>query len=179
MMLNWLKRLFRCDFGFAEKERLIWQYFDGERTVLVDPIEMWKRVMDLGPVLAADVQLARSISKDAVLGQKRVREHLEKIFRVRPLIDGFEIPPEGSLTYQELSDVLDDFMLFAERLKKNSSKLAISAEEASPNGESSSDDAQPIPNGLDSGSTANVNPIVGNGPLPKASELVLATSPLD
>lgn len=100
-------------------ERVIYSYFDGEKTVGADPAVLHTRVMDVGPDLDVDIQLSQSPSKDAKLGHQQMLKKIRGIFNVKPW-------EEGGLTETETVNLLNHFLAFCGWVKKNTSGPATS-----------------------------------------------------
>lgn len=145
-MFGWFKK--RNDI-YSPKERKIFSYFDGKRTVQADPLALYKRVMDKGPSLSIDIAVSQSQSKDAAKAQKELVENIRKIFNIEFLTN--EIECEGTLTDVEVLNLLDMFMDYTADVKKNSKTSLIMPTTTLPS--STSKDDQATINTSDSGST--------------------------
>ena len=145
-MFSWFKK--RNDI-YSPKERKIFSYFDGERTVKADPLALYKRVMDKGPSLSIDIAVSSSQSKDAAKAQKELVENIRKIFNVKSLTN--EIECVGTLTDTEVLNLLDMFMDYTADVKKNSKTLPTTAT-TTPLSTTSKND-QATTSTMDSGST--------------------------
>ena len=117
-MFNWFKK---SNDVYSPKERKIFSYFDGEKTVKADPVALYRRVMDKGPSLSIDMSVSTSASKDAEKAQKELVDNVRTIFNVKPLAN--EIECTGTLTDTEVLYLLDQFMDYASDVKKNSKTL--------------------------------------------------------
>jgi hypothetical protein len=119
-MFSWLASWFRKPADeeqydlFRPKQRLIYRYFDGSKEVMVDPMILYKKVMEHGPVLSIDMKLSVSQHSDNRLGHTNLVKRIREIFAVKPL-------EEGGLSELETVQLLDHFLGFTERIKKNSS----------------------------------------------------------
>ncbi len=114
-MFSWLLRLFGRDTTtdvYRPKERLIYSYSNGEKDIKVDPIVLYKEIMKVGPELAVAIQVAVSPSQDAVKAHDDSMVHIRRIFGIKPYA-------EGGLTETETAELLDNFLLWCDRLKKN------------------------------------------------------------
>lgn len=149
-MFGWFKK--KKDI-YSPEERQIFKFFNGSRIVYADPIPLWKRVADVGPILSIDIKVANSMSKDAGTAKELAASKVRKIFNLKELENGIEIPTEGTLTDDECFGVLNEFLEWSNRLKKNSKTTVISAEETLPSLDSSSVDSPPTKNTQASGST--------------------------
>lgn len=129
-------------------ERLIYRYSNGQKTITADPLTLYKRVMDVGPYLSIDMKVAQSISKDAG------KAHNEMILRVRGI---FNVEPleKGGLTELETLQLLDHFLEYCERIKKNSRQFVTSSTSSAVSPITSEKASLPMSNSSDSGSTAN------------------------
>ena len=148
---------------YAPRERLIYSYFDGEKQVLADPLELYQKVMDVWPGLRVDLKLAES----ALIKEKESNEAYEKVVaKVREIfnIKNFK---DGGLTKAECCHLLDHFFAFFIQLKKNSPPLQTSLESSEDSSPSSEEDDPPTDNSSDSGST-DEGPFTG-GPVSSPS----------
>lgn len=99
---------------YRPRERLIYRYFDGKRVVDADPMELFRRQADVGPELSAHIKGAFSPLKTAPQEYQWMLEKIRTIFGVAPFKD-------GGLTDLETVDLLNHFLVWQGRLKKNSS----------------------------------------------------------
>lgn len=184
---NWISSLFatKAEAIPAEDElsvyklhnRTIYHYDNGEEVVKEDPIVLYKKVMAVGPELGVDIKIARSPSKSAREAHDKMINKIRGIFSLKPF-------KEGGLTEQETADLLDDFLLFCESIKKNSRVSTISAKETSTPTPTSSAPAsttptmpvepQPTQNTSVSGSTEKEVTTNTQQPLPSEPVLPLA-----
>lgn len=111
-MFDWFKKKDETEL-FTPKQRTIFRYWDGVKTRSVDPLVLYRKVMDIAPELSIDIKVANSVSKDAGKAYSAVVDKLQKIFEV----GSYE---QGGLTEMELSVLFDQFMLFCESIKKKS-----------------------------------------------------------
>ena len=164
-MFAWVFNLFRranvdkVDV-YAPRERIIYEYFDGEKRVKADPMILYKRIAEKKPDIIIDGKLARSIHSEAVIGHNKLMGTYRYIFNVKCL-------DEGGLSEPELANLFDHFLLYCETVKKNSSQsqtLSNNSEDFT----SSSEKSRPIANSSDSGSTGNESSSVGPASLPLA-----------
>lgn len=130
---------------YKPKQRLIYRYFDGEKVVKVDPMAVYRKVMDVGPELDADIALWNSPSNAAVKGLDGIIDKVRKIFDLKP----FE---QGGLTDVEASQLLDHFLVYVGWSKKNTVTSPNSSSPTPDSPPSTSPDAQPTDNISDSGS---------------------------
>lgn len=156
-MFSWFKRRGDGDSIYDLKERLIYKFYDGQKMVEADPLVIYKRVMENGPELSAALKGARSEWKGAADCYNELVVGIRKVFDVKP----FE---EGGLTQQETFDLLDHFMRFSERLKKNSRQSPTSPTEASPPTPPSPEGVPPTSSSTGTGSTGPEPPTGGPGP---------------
>jgi hypothetical protein len=144
-MFGWFSRSNDEDV-YCPKERLIYKFWNGQKVVKADPLKFYARFLDVRPTLAIDISVSQSTSKDAVKAHKNVVEKICTIFGVNQLQD-------GGLTEIELIELLDHFLKYCDRLKKNSKASQTPAMEMSPTSGSLSEPDQPIISGSVSGST--------------------------
>jgi hypothetical protein len=156
-MLNWLKSLFVWHNGpvqledvYKPKERLIYRYWNGKEEVAVDPMVLYKRLMDKGPEISIDLKVASSASKDNRKAHDRMIGTLREVFSLESLVN-------GGLTEQETQDLMDHFLLYVESIKKNSNPTPISVTETSPLTDPSSGASPPTENISDSGPTVGAS----------------------
>lgn len=123
-MFRWIKALFRKKKDenrydlFLPQERMIYQYFDGEKVRRVDPLEIFDKFMEVGPSLDIDIKVANSPSKDAKECGQRVLNTIRRIFDLKPLDE------VSGMTRWETIDLFDHFFTYVSWLKKNSSRFA-------------------------------------------------------
>lgn len=162
-MFGWLRKLFEDDYSvYHPGEQKIYHYWDGQKYVNADPLRLFKRLMDIAPELAVDIQVSTSSlakDKDAIKASDKVAEKLYKIFDVKRV-------EEGGLTEAKMSELLDHFLLYCEIVKKNSPPLPTMP----PSGARifTSNGNPPTSNTSDSGSTAK--PTSTAKPEPSPSE---------
>lgn len=160
---NWIKSFWpkRSDnldrFGlYHPREREIYEYFDGDKIVKADPMVLYKRVMAKGPEIAIDMSVARSPLKAAGKAHDDLIRKIRDIFNVKPL-------DVGGLTEQETMDLFDDFLIYVDAVKKNTTPPPTSQEgtlpptspSTAPSGDGSSALDPPSPSSSDSGSASN------------------------
>lgn len=151
---------------YMPAERLIYRYFNGRQVVHADPLVLYRKIMDKGPDLAVDIQVANSPSKDAVLAHSKVLEKVREIFDL-PVTDPFAMD-KGGLSEVEHFHLLDHFMGYADNVKKNSSRFVISAKPLAAASPVTSDASPPISSSSDSGCTVTDQPT--ETPTPSALE---------
>jgi hypothetical protein len=151
-MLSWLKGLL---FGRAEEERWdayhpgerqIYRYFDGQKWIAEDPMVLYERFSEEAPSIAIDVKVAYSIHPDNNKKYKELIGRIQKIFSLKPFA-------EGGLGQAEAADLLDHFLAYCERLKKNSRPSPTPAAGTSGPTEPTSGASPATPNTSASGST--------------------------
>lgn len=155
--LAWLASFFRprgagIDY-YHPGERKIYSFWDGQKRVSVDPTPLYIKVMENGPEIAADTKVATTPCGGTIAAQKSLVAKIRTIFDVKPLA-------EGGLTDAEVTDLLNHFLIWTERLKKNtppSSPPASSTVPVTPG---------PTPNLSGSGSTPNGNGTASPEPSP-------------
>src|SRR5258708_39847256 len=120
-MFRWLKSLFtkQEDYNFYRpSEQQIYRYFDGQKVVSSDPMILYKKLMEVGPDLAVDIQVSESTlvkNYESIAAQNKVQEKIRKIFNVKSFVD-------GGLTEAKAGELLDHFLVYTEIVKKNSSQ---------------------------------------------------------
>lgn len=176
MMLNHLKKLLwivrggrRVDI-YHPGERLLFRYFDGERTVQGDPLVLFRRYASKAIELGIAVKLSRSIHSDAPKGHAETQEIIRDIFFIKKPPEGNPADCGGCLTEVETVDLLERFLEYCDGVKKNMSQTPISAAATSPIIAPSPAAASPTSSISDSGSTASGPPTGPPGPSPTASE---------
>ena len=111
---------------YSPTERLIFRYHDGTKIIRADPLELYKKVMDVAPDLDIAIKLANSLHSDAKKGQEEAIATINGIFGLRPL------DQEGGVTGIETMGIYDRFWEFCDSIKKNSRVNPTSAVETSP-----------------------------------------------
>lgn len=151
-MFGWLWKWFakreQMDL-YSPRERFIYRYLDGKTEVAADPAVLYRRMMDVGPELSADITVGQSPSKRWREAQENGIRKIRGIFSVKP----FE---EGGLTEGELYGLLDHFIQYCETVKKNSPPSPTSLPSTQEPPDSSSDAESVTSSSLVSGSTASV-----------------------
>ncbi|RJQ24623.1 hypothetical protein C4577_07590 [Candidatus Parcubacteria bacterium] len=114
-MFQWFWNLFgekeEID-GYKPKDRLLFSYFNGEKTIKADPMVLHRKLMEVGTELSLDMQVASSPSKDRIKAQIAMVEKIQGIFSLKKYED-------GGLTEVECGELLDNFMDWCNKLKKN------------------------------------------------------------
>jgi len=166
-LFSWVSSFFfrpRLDV-YRPKERMIFHYWNGEKMVCADPIAIYKRIMAVGPEISIDIKISTSLSKDAPRAQDSLVKSIRGVFSLKPLLDGIDC--SGTLSDIESLKLMDQFTLYCDSLKKNLNIFPTSPTATSEPSEYSLDASQPMPNSLDSGSTAT-EPL-SEGPTPSPS----------
>lgn len=138
--------------AFDPEERRIYRYFTGTtpdgRKVFVqaDPMDIWKKLSQVGTELDANIRVARSPSKFAPECYEKMIAQLRQVFGVKPLA-------EGGLTEPETIALFNHYMTFSGFVKKNTPTTPTSADAASTDTGSTSGGDSPTKNTSDSGST--------------------------
>ncbi len=174
-LLDWLKSWFvkGPEGGFEvyhPGERAIYSYFDGAKMVRADPVVLYKELMAVRGDLWQDSKVAHSTlvkAEDAKRAHDSLIGTIRGIFKVKPL-------EEGGLTESEAYSLMDHFLSYTDRVKKNSNP---SPTPSTPTGDSSSTSAEgpTTPPSSDSGSTENGSSSAAPGPSPSASASPTAT----
>lgn len=178
--LYWLLRLLRAGARtvalppargdlFDPEERMIYTHLvgftpDGEKVFAQkDPMALWRKLMEQGAAIDADIKVARSPSKAAAERYAALAAKLRAIFDVKPL-------GQGGLSDPLLMQLFAHFIAYGETLKKNPPPTSTPPSGTSPPGPptpapaASSPDT---PSTSDSGST-DTAPSTGS-PTPPAS----------
>jgi len=137
---------------YKPKERNIYSYYNGEGMVACDPILLYKSLMKHGPSLSIDIKVANSPSKGAEQAHDSMVKTIREIFSVKPL-------EEGGLTEAETVGLLDHFLIYSERIKKNSSPSATIWTPTPPS--AISGEGQPTSSTTGSGSADGESPTAG------------------
>ena len=153
---------------FLPKERLIYQFFDGQVLRAVDPMEMYKKVSPKLGIIAADSKALKvPESKFAKDAHTRLIALIRELFEIKPL-------NQGGLTELETLAVFDHWWDFTCTVKKNSSPSPTDAEATLPSTPSATEEAKDSGtwNISDSGSTEKTDstkqqpPLATGQPLP-------------
>lgn len=147
---------------YSPKERFIYAYFDGEKTVHEDPVVLYKRLEEVRPELAIDMRVSVSPSKDARSA------HDASVRKVRTIF-GLKDFSAGGLTETEVFDLFDHFWDYLDAVKKNLSLFATSSISTPGPATPSSADAPITSPSSGSGSIADAPSTGGPGPSPTAS----------
>jgi hypothetical protein len=134
---------------YLPRERLIYQFFDGQVLRAVDPMELYKKVSPKLGIIAADSKAVKiPQSKFAKDAHDRLIALIRELFDIKPL-------SQGGLTELETLAVFDHWWDFTCTVKKNSSPSQTGAEATSPSTASATEEAkdQGSWNISDSGST--------------------------
>lgn len=112
---------------YEPSSRAIYSYFDGKNVVSRDPIVLYRKVAEVGQELSVDIRAANSVlsAKIAAAGQAGVVKKIKQIFGVTSFEEG------GGLTETELMALLDHFLEYCDRVKKNSNPLTTTTPEIS------------------------------------------------
>lgn len=150
-IFSWFRSFFQRAETFdiyKPQERLIYRYFNGKDEVPADPLLLWKKVMAVGPELSIDIKVSTSPSKGAAAAHTELLSKVRGIFNLKTLDD-------GGLSELETVELFNHFLIYCERLKKNTSRFATSSSNSVDSVISSMEDP-PTRNSSDSGSTASV-----------------------
>lgn len=102
--------------------RGIFRFYDGESTRCVDPLEVWSAIwMHPDKDFQHLVQDIETIDperqpKEYFEAQRDFVEFVREVFEVKPL-------QQGGLTYQEIRDLVADYLEFMEDIKKKHDRL--------------------------------------------------------
>jgi hypothetical protein len=146
---------------FSPEQQKIYVYWNGQKNpdgskvwIQADPMPLYKELLESGPEIAGWIAVIQVESKDAGKAHNDLCARLRMIFNIPPLVNKYQFPPNGTLTDTAVGLLMDHFMAFAERVKKNSPTTPTPATAPSPNTEPSSVAPSNTSNGSDSGSTA-------------------------
>ena len=105
---------------YLPSERLLYRYFTGQEIVPADPMQLWQKLMEVGPELSIDMKVANSALKDAPKAHEAMLKKVRSIFSVKPW-------EEGGLSQLETIELLNHFLSWCHIEKKNTSPLPTSA----------------------------------------------------
>ena len=152
-MFGWLKNLFTRKSGdFTPRDRLIFEYFDGVKTVKADPMLIYRRIVAKGANLTIPLKVAFSASKDAPKAYDEVIQHVREIFSLKAP-DGLDV--SDTLAESEVVRLFDRFWSWVDDIKKNTSPIPTSVGGTSAPSGPTSEGPSPILNTSVSGSTAS------------------------
>lgn len=142
---------------YRPRERLLYEFWDGEKHVKADPMVLWNALMEVWPDLIVDMKLANSQHSQATKGWHAQIIKVRKVFSIKP----FE---EGGLTETESMAILYDFWAWCEELKKNYPQTPTSAGATSPTSGSTSAASPPTSSTSPSTSTGSESSTGDPGP---------------
>jgi hypothetical protein len=145
-MFGWFKK---ADY-YGDRQKKLFKYWNGSRVVKADPLVIYKKFLEVRPDLAVNIKLARSAHKDSNEGHDKAMAKIREVFQIP--VPANELEPKGTLTHSELSGLLDSFLTYIDKLKKNSRPLVTSSTNMVT--QPSSNDFQPTKNSVVSTSTA-------------------------
>lgn len=161
---KWLKKLTKENpqpqGAYSKREQLTYQYYDGVRDVVMDPMILWRALSEVWPDLITDMKLANSQHSKAQMGWDAQVTKVRKVFSLKPFA-------EGGLTETGSMSVLYDFWYWCEELKKNYPPTPTSAAATSPTSASTSAENPPTKSGSDSFSSEKGSSTAG--PVPSSS----------
>ncbi len=141
---------------FKLSERHIYRYWNGEKEVTADPIELYKDVMSVWPDIDRELTLCTFVGpnggfNDSFKAHSALLDRIRSVFKIKIL-------HEGGLTNDELVLLVDHFLKYTMEVKKNwrlspTIPQAILRALSSPSAEN-----PPTTNTSDSGATGNVSP---------------------
>ncbi len=97
---------------YKPEVRHIYSLFDGAGVKKVDPMPVYKRLMDVVGDLSADIAIMNSPSAASWQAHTKIAEKSYKIFEIKPF-------SEGGLTEQEAINLLFHFWNWCDGVKKN------------------------------------------------------------
>lgn len=163
-MFSWFTSLFRSSKDkydlYHPAERSIYHYWNGKERIDADPMVIYKRLMEISSDLSVDIKVAASTSKDNYKKHDCMIEGIAKVFQVESL-------GKGGLTNIETIDLLNHFLNFCDRVKKNSNLFPTSSI-SSVDFKTSIAEDQPTTNSSDSGSTEKESSTAEPPPSPLA-----------
>ena len=118
-MFGWFKKPSDLDRGIFS----FWDGADGfshkNSNRRIDPLPLYDKVYAQRKEIAADLK-AFDFPDTQWAPEARVRltKTIRELFGVKPLINGIDIPPGGSLKDAECIALLDDFLVYTEQVKK-------------------------------------------------------------
>jgi len=143
-MFGWRKK---DDNAYRVGERKIYSYDTGNGSVSVDPMILYKRVMDNATTIDVEGKAARSQHSKNREAHDNFIACLREVFSVKPL-------EQGGLTQLEVVALFDHFMGYVLELKKNSSQSQTLSNSGVDSPTTSAKEDQPTVNSSDSGSIA-------------------------
>ena len=163
-MFGWFRRTKAKDpvCIYDLRDRLIYEYFDGQKIVKADPMYLYRKIMSVGAALSIDMKVATSQSKDAQQGHESALLKLREIFQVKSFVD-------GGLTEVETIDLLNHFMNFTEDIKKKSKMYATSPNNMESSPAILEQPSPPTPSTSPSGSVVNESTSEEQTSLPTAT----------
>lgn len=119
-MFGWFKKK-------TDEDRGIFSFWDGtvgyshrKPNRKTDPMPLYDKVYAKRKEIIIDFKaLDFPDTQFAPEARTRLTKTVREIFGVRPLINGIDIPPEGTLKDSEVLALLDDFLIYTEAVKKN------------------------------------------------------------
>lgn len=102
---------------YSTHERRVYRYFDGQRIRKADPLDLYRRMMNVWPNLSIDSKVATSPSKDAPKAHDNLIQGLRELFVIKPL-------SEGGLSELEVVSLWDHFMLYVEDIRERFMEFA-------------------------------------------------------
>lgn len=151
---------------YAPNQRCIYSYWNGRELLRVDPMILYKKLMEVGPELDVDIKVANSSSRDANKAYENMLAKIRQVFSVQPF-------DQGGLTEEETVALLDHYMAFNTASKKNWKPFAISSNSSVASGPPS--DGPPITtSSTDCSSARNgcSTPVVPTSPMASPSPSV-------
>ena len=118
-MFGWFKKPSDLDRGIFS----FWDGADGfshkNPNRRIDPLPLYDKVYAQRKEIVADLK-AFDFPDTQWAPEARVRltKTIRELFGVKPLVNGIDIPPGGSLKDAECIALLDDFLVYTERAKK-------------------------------------------------------------
>jgi hypothetical protein len=156
---------------YRPKERKLYGYWNGYKTIWEDPMVLYKRLIEVGPELSVDIKVANTTMKGNIEASQAVVDKIRVIFDVKPYDK--EKPHQSGLTEIQLTDLLGHFMMYCDHVKKNSLGQQTPQETSPPSAPPSTSAAtenQDTKPTLDSTSTDEKSSIDKPTPSPSVSE---------
>ena len=125
-MFGWFKKKKDVD-GFVPNERLIYSFWDGtdgyskeKPNRRIDPMILYDKVYSKRMEISVNFKaLDFPETQFAAPARNQLTKTIREIFGIKPLTGDMDLPEGGTLSDAECLILLDDFLVFSERLKKN------------------------------------------------------------
>lgn len=108
---------------YSPAECLLYGYWNGHKYVFQDPLVLYKRVMEIGPELSINIQVANTPIKGNIEASNSLMAQIRKVFDIEPYDK--EKPDASGLTEIGLTNLLGHFLTYCDEIKKNILPSAI------------------------------------------------------